>query len=469
MGLFAYICVYIFTYASTNLVEVVGFLEMNEIENNIAIQGERESHSSSAGLMENGDCSSRASASPLPQVISALNRKLRRLELESKTLRREVEHLEKTHNALVVAEDTEQRLLARDPSLPVLRMPPDLIQQLSAQGSLLTEAGLEHEKIFHELKCLQDAADRASLAAQEAEREHEELADVLGGAGERGADPPAYAGLKAMNDQLHARRGLVELCLEREGLRTVLDVQNAELTKLVEELSQIDEAKKKKMELESEVAELLQQLSTMRLEKKQVESAIHRREWALVKPSVSLEESIREAIANRQVATAALDKLNKKGQTDEMSARCRANRILMLEKHLYLIADTISGGLDDAEPVHVDVFNAVMKEIAALRVLRLEGEAQATFLDQDIEDVNYRTNSIRHITLTTRKEKEKILRAHEKYMLVVGKDFEQQKAKHEEVVKRLREEVTALHRKKYPYMTHHSPGEPPTPPPTWPS
>lgn len=443
-------------------------MEMSQIENNITVSRESEATASNGGLIENEESVSRVSSStsPFPEIVPLLNHKLSRLKLESKVLRREVQHLEKTHSALVVAEDTEQRISARDPSLPVLRMPPDFIQELSVKGSQLTEAGLKHEKLFAELCALQEAGDRAALAAQEAEQEYQELIEVLGGSGETGEDPAAYAGLKALNNQAHASRCLADLCLEREGLRTVLDAQNVELTNLLEQISAMEEEKRKKKEMENELIHLLQELSGLRLESKRLRRRTHQGEWTLAKPSSSIENRIRDAIADRQVATVALEKLKIKGATDETSARSRAARILLLEKHLYLISDTVSGALDDAPPVHVDVFNAVMKEVAALRVLRLEGEAQATFLDQDIEDINYRTNSIHYVTLSTRKGKERIIKAHEKYMYQVGKDFKEQKAAHEGIIKQLQQELAALHRRAFPsaIMSYTPPPPPPAPP-----
>lgn len=441
---------------------------MSQLENEGTSSSENQLGSLSTALIEHEEESSPdAPPVPLSQVVSALNRKLRRLEIEAKLLRREVRHLESTHNALAMAADTEEQLLARDHSFSVLPITPSLIDELSTKAGILTEEGLKHEALFSELSSLQQATVRAAASCNEAEEEYNDLVNVLGGLGEKGQDPPSYAGVLALNSQVHASHDLADLVLQRDGLRAVLDAQNVELLKLAEEVSSHKEAKKQKAELQEELAHLLQQLSALRLEKKNVKNVIHRGEWTLLKPSPSLENRIREAIADRQVATVALEKAATKGKNDELCSLSRATRLLMLEKRLNMIAETVSGGLENAEPVDADIFEAVRKEVAALRVLRLEGEAQATFLDQDIEDINYRTNSIFHITTATRKEKEKIQNTHQKYMNLVEKSFNKQKETHEANIQQLQSEVAALRRQRRhftPAKTFVTPPPPPHPP-----
>lgn len=439
---------------------------MSQLENDATASSKNQLDSLSPALIEE-EPSPEAPPVPISQVVSALNRKLRRLDLEAKLLRREVQHLESTHNSLAMAADTEEQLLARDPSFPVLPITPSLIDELSAKAGILTNEGLKHEALFSELSSLQQAARRAGELSNKAEQEYNEMVTVLGGLGEKGREPPAFAGLLAANSQAHASRDLADLALERNGLRVILDAQNVELLKLVEDAASLKEAKKQKAQLQEELANLLQQLSVLRLEKRNVESTIRRGEWTLQKPSPSLENRIRDAIADRQVATVALEKAAKKGKSDELCSLSRATRLLLLEKRLDMIAETVSGGLEDAEPVDADIFDAVRKEVAALRVLRLEGEAQATFLDQDIEDINYRTNSIYHITTATRKEKEKIQQAHQKYMSLVEKDFDRQKGTHEANLRQLQSEVAVLRRQRKlfsPAKTFLTPPPPPHPP-----
>eukprot|EP00796_Vickermania_ingenoplastis_P008687 gene8687-6108_t len=394
----------------------------------------------------------REDETPLPEAgewtISTLSKKLRRLEMEAKTLRRDVQNLEKTQNAVAVTEDTEHRLAERDPSLGTLPIPIEMVSLLADRAGELFIAGNEHKALYEELDKLQTAAERAAAKAQEAEQEYVSLAELVGGEGDDGVAPAAVVGLRTRDAYLYKLRGLSELYVQRELLRNQLDAQTIELARLIEEEEGTSRTAEQKAEAEAALLEKRVALLEHKSEQKLLQSSVRRADFMLQRKSLSapLEERIRRAVVDGQVASAALDKTVERTKTSEMAIRARATRILMAERRLEMIAETISGGLENDERVDVDTFNSVMKEIEALRVLRLEGDYQTVTLDQDIEDISYKTNSIHHITLSTRAEREKVERVHERYMGLVQRDLEQKQAAHEEHIKALKDEVAAIRR-----------------------
>lgn len=377
-------------------------------------------------------------------LVSKLTKDVRLTEMKLKSLQREVHYLERTHRALEEFEATDNALTERDPSIPVIPTPLDLIMAMHAKVAKLNAVAEEHKKLSDEIAYLQSFAEHAANKAQQAEQDYYTMVQLVGG-----EDSNAGANIRARDEEACGIRELTALIMEREGLRNVLDAQTAELAQLIALDEETSNTLTQKQEAERALMEKLQHISEQNAEKKALESTIHRGDWMLINPPAEdLDKRIRMALKDRELESVMLERRLQHFESQEAASRCRANQIILAERRLEMIAETVSGGLEGNEgPVDVDVLDGVAKEIGCMRVLHEEGMCQLVTLDKEIENISYRVNAIQHIINSTRSEQEKIEKAHNKYMTVVQRDMEEKQNEHENHVKALQKELASLRHK----------------------